>query len=107
MDLELDEERGSLVFIFDPDEIEGACYHLSLLFDEEKKKGGVVPFFNEQSFKRSASKGERAGVEFGEECFDIGIRFVRYIMDYLDDQEEIERFRLYILQVELWREGLP
>lgn len=105
MDLELDESRNSLVFIFDPDEVEGACDHLVFLFQEERKKGGVIPFFNEESLKGPASLGEKAGVEFGEECFDIGLRFVRYIMDYLDDPHEIERFNVFLLKAELWHAG--
>lgn len=45
MDLELDESRNSLVFIFDPDEVEGACDHLVFLFQEERKKGGGHSLF--------------------------------------------------------------
>lgn len=105
MDLELDESRNSLVFVFDPDEAEGACDHLAMLFEEERKKGGVVPLFNEKNFVEPALRGERVGAEFGEECFGIGIRFVRQIMEYIEDPHELDRFKMFLLKAELWQAG--
>lgn len=106
MDLELDESRNSLVIIFDPDEAEGACDHIELLFEAERKKGGVLPFFSRKNFIAPALKGERVGVEFGNECFEIGLQFVRHIMCYLEDSDEVERFNMFLLRAELWHAGL-